>query len=182
MKTTRLLVLALSILHVASIPAVAEESRWTFGTELDVLPFLSDGYSVSAVVGRGKFRGRLVRAELTTPDFATDDDFRDDELEVTALIVDGFLRSDQTGWWFGAGFERWDGEVTEKASGVTKEYRSVILTAGSGYVWRFGRHFTINPWVGVHTPVGGDRKVRFPLHDFEIGTTPEASLKLGLSF
>lgn len=182
MNRNRILGLALMVLMSGALPALAEEQPWRFGAELDVLPFVSGGYSISAIAGRGHWRGRLVRAELTTPDFATDDSFRDNELEVTAFIVDRFLREEQTGWWFGGGVERWDGEVTEKASGVTKEYRSVILTAGCGYVWRLGTHFSINPWAGVHTPVGGDRSVRFPSRSFEIETTPEASLKVGVSF
>lgn len=173
---------SLLLAATAATAALADEPRWSFGSELDLVPFLSEGYSVSAIAGRGHWRGRLVRAELTTPEFATDDAFRDDELEVTAFIVDGFLREDQTGWWFGAGFERWDGEVTEKDSNVSREYQSVILTAGCGYVWRLGRHVSINPWAGVHTPVGGDREIRFPSHVFEIETTPEASLKVGVSF
>lgn len=182
MNGSKTIALGLFTLLLGAVPALSDESPWKLGAELDVVPFLSDGYSVSAIAGRGRFRGRLVRAELTTPEFATDDDFRDDELEVTAFIVDGFLREDQTGWWFGAGFELWDGEVTEKVSNATKDYRTVMLTAGCGYVWHLGRHFSINPWGGVHTPVSGDRRVRFPSHVFEIETTPEVSLKLGVTF
>lgn len=176
------LALAFVALMLAAPPLHADEVPWRFGTELDLLPFLSDGYSVSVVAGRGHFRGRLVRTELTTPDFVTDDDFRDDDLEIVALVFDYFPRDDQTGWWFGVGLELWDGEVTEKASGLSQTYQSTVLTGGAGYVWRFGEHFTVNPWAGIHAPIGGDRTLRFPSHEFSIEAKLEASLKVGLSF
>jgi len=180
---TRIQTLALALFTLlTATAALGEEPRWRFGTELDVVPFLSDGYSVSAIAGRGRFRGRLVSAKLTTPDFTTDDDFRDNELEIAAAILDVFLRTDQTGWWFGLGLEQWDGQVTEKVSNVTQTYEATLLTGGLGYVWRFGEHFTVNPWVGVHTPIGGDRLLRFPNHFFSIDSTPEASIKLGYTF
>lgn len=180
-RTKTLAPLLLTLLLVAPL-ARAEEPNWKFGAEVDLLPYLSDGYSISAIAGKGRLRGRLVRSELTIPDLLTDDDFRDNDLEVVALILDVFLHREQTGWWFGAGIEQWEGEVTEKDSGTTQPYETTVVTVGAGYVWRIGRHFTINPWAGVHIPVGGDRFIHFPSHEFSIDATPEASLKLGVSF
>lgn len=182
MNAIRNVVFGLAGLLVTFSPVRADESRWSFGVEADLLPYLNDGYSISAVAGRGRVRTRLVRAELTKPEFATDDGFRDDELEVFALVVDLFLRDDRTGWWFGAGVELWDGEVTEEASNLTRSYETTLLTAGTGYVWRLGRHFSINPWAGVHTAVAGDRRLRFATQDLALGTTAEASVKIGISF
>jgi len=182
MTRIRKSILGLLPLLLAASPTFADDARWRFGTEIDLLPYLSDGYSVSAIVGKGRFRGRLVRSEVTTPDFVTDDDFRDNDLEVVALVVDVFRDESQTGWWLGAGLEMWDGRVTEKASGLSRTYETTVLTAGAGYVWRFRERFTVNPWIGVHTPLGGDWRVRFPSHEFSIDTAPEASLKVGLSF
>jgi hypothetical protein len=45
--------------------------KWTVGTELDVVPYVFNGYYVSAVAGYGKWRTRFVRTAITTPGFET---------------------------------------------------------------------------------------------------------------
>lgn len=182
MNAIRIVAAGLAGLLLTAAAAPAEELRWTFGVEADLLPYLSDENSLSASAGRGRYRARLVRAELTMPEIATDDAFRDDELAIVAVVVDRFLREDQAGRWFGVGVEQRHGEVSEGDTGTTHDYRTTMFTAGAGYVWQFGRHLTVNPWVGGHTPIAGDRRVRSPLHDFTIGTTPEASLEIGVTF
>lgn len=163
-------------------PCSAEEKDWMIGTELDLLPYLSGGYYLSLVGGVDKLRGRVVRTELTVPDFATDDAFTDNDLGVWALILDIYFKKDFKGWWIGPGLERWDGEVTEKSSGLRRKYSTDILTLGGGYTWRFSKHFYLNPWAAVHLPIGGDREIRFASDVFEINPTPEASVKLGIQF
>jgi hypothetical protein len=167
---------------VAASGASAADPKWVFGTELDVVPFLNDGYYLSAIVGKGRLRGRIVRTELTTPGFATEDGFKDNDLEVWAGIVDIYFKDDFKGWWFGPGLERWTGEVTEEASGARRGYETTILTLGGGYTWWFSKHFYLNPWAAVHIPIGGDRDVAFPSSSFSIDPTPEASIKIGVLF
>lgn len=170
------------VLLCTAIGAHAADAPWVFGTELDVLPYLNDGYYLSAIVGKGRLRGRIVRTELTTPGFATEEGFKDNDLEVWAGIVDIYFKDDFKGWWFGPGLERWTGEVTEEASGLRQGYETTILTLGGGYTWRFSKHFYLNPWAAVHFPIGGDRDVEFPSSTFSIDPTPEASVKLGITF
>ncbi len=165
-----------------STGAAAGEGEWKFGTEFDLVPYLNDGYYLSVIVGKGRLRGRIVRTELTTPSFVTDDDFEDNDLVVNAAIVDVYFKDGFSGWWVGPGLERWEGDVTEKASGVRQSYGTNILTLGGGYTWRFAKHFYLNPWAAVHIPIGGDRDVAFPSAVFEIDATPEASIKLGIEF
>jgi hypothetical protein len=168
------------------ISASAEQAgtvrSWTLGTEVDLVPFLCDGYYISAIAGKGRVRGRVVRTELTTPSFFTDDAFEDNDLSVTAAIVDLYFKDGFSGWWVGPGLERWEGDVTEKASGVRKGYETNILTLGGGYTWKLSRHFYLNPWAAVHIPIGGDRDVAFETSVFEINATPEASVKFGVAF
>src|SRR5262249_20585080 len=101
---------------------------------------------------------------------------------INAAIVDFFFRDGFSGWWVGPGLERWNGDVTEKASGVRHGYETDILTVGGGYVWKFSKHVYLNPWAGVHIPIAGDREVSFPSAVFKINVTPEASVKLGIAF
>jgi hypothetical protein len=158
------------------------DDKWTFGTEFDLLPFLNHGYYVSAIVGKGRLRGRLVRTELTIPGFATDDAFEDNKLAIWGAVVDVFFKDGFSGWWVGSGFERWNGDVTEKASDVRESYQTNMFTLGGGYAWKFSKHFYLNPWAGVHIPISGDQSVTFPSSTLEIKTTPEASVKLGIEF
>ncbi|ANM31731.1 hypothetical protein ABI59_22495 [Acidobacteria bacterium Mor1] len=163
-------------------PCGAAEKGWMVGTEVDLVPFLYDGYYVSLIGGAGKLRGRVVRTELTLPSFVTDDAFRDDDRKVDALILDVYFRPDFEGWWVGPGLERWTGDVTEVSSGLRRGYRTDVLTLGGGYTWRFSEHFYLNPWAAVHVPIGGDRDVQFADNTFEIDPTPEISVKLGIRF
>jgi hypothetical protein len=170
------------IVFASSSALAADDGKWTFGTEFDVVPFLNDGYYISVIAGKGRLRGRLVRTELTTPSFVTDDEFEDNDLSVTAVIVDIYFKDSFSGWWFGPGFERWQGDVTETASGARQGYETNILTLGGGYTWKFSKHFYLNPWAAVHIPIGGDREVIFPTAVFKINATPEASVKFGIEF
>ena len=167
---------------VASEPCGAAEKDWMVGTELDLVPFLYDGYYVSVVGGVGKYRGRLVRTELTLPGFVTDDAFTDDDRRVDAVILDVYFKEDFVGWWIGPGLEQWTGDVTEEATGLRQGYRTDVLTIGGGYTWRFSEHLYLNPWAAVHLPIGGDREIVFVNDTFEIDPTPEISVKLGLRF
>ncbi len=156
--------------------------KWMVGTELDLVPYLFDGYYVSVVAGHGKWRARFVRTNITTPDFATQSGFEDNELNVNAYIVDYYFKDGFRGWWVGPGYETWNGEVKEKSSGLNKKYRTDILTLGGGYTFRFNDHAYLNPWAAVHVPISGDRDVSFVNSVFKIRATPEASIKIGINF
>ena len=170
------------VVLIAATGAYATDERWVLGTELDIVPFLNDGYYLSAITGKGRLRGRIVRTELTTPDFVTEDGFKDNDLAVWAVIVDFYFQDGFIGWWFGPGLERWTGEVTEEASGLRSAYETTILTLGGGYTWRFSKSFYLNPWAALHIPIGGDREIEFATATFPINPTPEASIKLGVMF
>jgi len=166
-------------------PAFADDKaskQWMVGTELDLVPYLFDGYYVSAVAGYGKWRARFVRTNIITPDFVTQSGFEDNELNVNAYIVDYYFKDGFRGWWVGPGYETWDGEVREKSSGLRKKYRTDILTLGGGYTFRFNDHLYLNPWAAVHIPIGGDREVPFVNSVFRIRATPEASIKIGINY
>lgn len=182
MKKLVTLLVGCFTVFASSSGVAASDGKWTFGTEFDLVPFLNHGYYISAIAGKGRLRGRLVRTELTTPSFVTDDDFEDNDLSVTAVIADIYFKDGFSGWWFGPGLERWEGDITEKASGVRQGYGTNILTLGGGFTWKFSKHFYLNPWAAIHIPIGGDRDVIFPSAVFEIDATPEASVKLGIEF
>ena len=180
------LVVFLSVLgSVLMSPAFADDKnskQWMVGTELDLLPYLFGGYYVSAVAGYGHWRARLVSTELTTPDFVTPSGFEDNNLDVTAYIIDYYFKPGFKGWWISPGYETWKGDIKETSSGVRKNYQTDILTLGGGYTYHFNDYLYINPWAAVHIPIGGDKEVRFAQDTYKIKTTPEASIKIGIHF
>lgn len=185
MKKTRTVSSVLFVCLLLISPAMADEQvlkKWMVGTELDLIPYVYDGYYISAVAGYGQWRARFVRTLITTPDFATQSGFEENKLNVNAYIIDYYLKEGFSGWWVGPGYEIWDGEVMEKSSGVKKTYRTNILTLGGGYTLRFNEHLYINPWAAVHIPIGGDTELQFANSAFKIRSMPEASIKIGINY
>lgn len=148
---------------IARAPAEPEPKRWMVGTEVDLVPFLLDGYYGSVIAGYDHWRARYVVTNATTPDFVTRSGYSDNEIDVDAFIVDYYFDEGFRGWWLGPGYESWDGAVTQDSSGLRQSYRTDILTLGGGYTIRFSDHLYLNPWAAVHIPIGGDTEVRFPL-------------------
>jgi hypothetical protein len=183
-KTLAALGAVLVYLSLISSAAANDQTpkKWMVGTELDLAPYLFNGYYLSAVGGYGNWRARYVRTNITTPGFVTQSGFEDNELFVNAYIVDYYFKEGFKGWWVGPGYETWNGSVKEKGSGVKKDYRTDILTLGGGYTILIRDHLYINPWAAVHLPVGGDRDVSFVNSTFKIKATPEASVKIGVFF
>jgi len=64
----------------------------TLGTELDLLPYISGGYYVSAWYGIDQFRFRAILTKTTVPQFAVADGYAENKLNVYAFITDYFLR------------------------------------------------------------------------------------------
>ncbi|WP_236891306.1 hypothetical protein [Desulfoluna limicola] len=156
--------------------------KWMVGAEVDLVPYLYDGYYLSGVAGYGKLRARFIRTNITTPGFATESGFKDNELNVNAYIIDYYFKENFSGWWVSPGYEVWKGKVKEKSSGVKRSYRTDMFTFGGGYTFRLNEHVYINPWVGVHIPVGGDTELEFVNSTFKVRATPEASIKVGVNF
>ncbi len=168
-----------------TLPVMADDQsskKWMVGTELDLVPYIFDGYYFSVVAGYSNWRARFVRTKITTPSFATQSGFEDNELNVNAYIIDYYFKKGFKGWWIGPGYETWFGKVKEKSNGVKKSYRTDILTLGGGYTFRFNEHFYINPWAAVHIPIGGDTELQFVNSTFKIRAIPEASIKVGFNF
>lgn len=162
--------------------ASSQPKQWMVGTELDLVPFLLDGWYASAIAGLGHWRARYVLTNATTPGFVTPSGFADNELDVQAYIVDYYFREGFAGWWIGPGLESWDGEVRQESTGERRSYETWIATLGGGYTFRFSDHFYLNPWLAVHVPIGGDKEVAFPGDTFDVRVTAEASIKFGINF
>jgi hypothetical protein len=165
-------------------PAISPS--WKFGTEIDVLPYVMNGYYGSAFVARGAWRFRGVAARSDAPSFLVTDGFGKKRTDAYALLVDRFLghhRSDLKAFWLGGGTELWRSRIRQDGISDFTCYNNTVVTAGSGYVWKLSNHFYVNPWSAIHVVVAGDRKINVSGKTYEQPRlTPEASVKLGIVF
>jgi len=164
----------------------AGSNNWKFGSEIDVLPYAMKGYYGSAFAGRDGWRLRGVAARSTTPSFLVADGFREERTDAYALLVDHFFGSksqELKGFWIGGGGEYWRNRIRTDESPEFAHYSNFMLTVGGGYVWKFSRHFYVNPWAGGHFVAAGERKIAVSGRTYEQPVfTPEFSVKLGFTF
>src|SRR6266496_723402 len=122
---------------------------WKFGTEIDVLPYVMNGYYASAFVARDAWRFRGVAARSDTPSFLVTDGFEKKRTDAYALLVDRFIghnRNRLQGLWIGGGAELWRSRIRQDGTSDFARYNNAVLTAGGGYVWKLSNHFYVNPW------------------------------------
>lgn len=158
-------------------------TRQTFGTELDLLPFISGGYYASAWYGIDNFRFRTILTKTTVPQFVVTEGYQNNKLKVYAFIADYFFKKNFEGFWIGSGIEYWDSKITHKTDNLTASYHNTVFTMGGGYVWKFYDNFFLNPWVAFHYIIAGDKEVRIGRNIYKPNLfTPEASIKIGWYF
>ena len=156
------LVLGLPISYAADRGEQTDPGPWKFGSEIDVLPYATGGFYGSVFAGRSNWRFRGVAARSTTPSFLVTDGFTDKRTDAVALLFDRFFGSkgrSLEGFWIGGGAEHWRTRIRAEQSPEFAHYNDFVLTIGSGYVWGFSRHLYLNPWVGGHFVVVGDRTI-----------------------
>ena len=185
MKKSILIIVVLfaSTLWAQQINSDSIITKQTLGTELDLLPYISGGYYVSAWYGIDQFRFRAILTKTTVPQFAVADGYTDNKLNVYAFITDYFFKKNFEGFWIGTGLEYWDSQITYEAENQTASYNNTVFTLGGGYVWNFYDNFYLNPWLAIHYIIGGDKEVQVGSSTFKPNAfTPEASIKIGWHF
>ena len=180
------LVLALPTCQAQEVRSESGSGSWKFGGEVDALPYATGGYYGSVFAGRNGWRCRGVAARAKVPSLMVADGFRDKRTDAYAVLVDRFFgakREKLEGFWIGAGAEYWRNRIRTEESPEYSKYSNFILTVGGGYVWKFSRHFYLNPWAGGHFVAGGSRSIQGSGKTYEQRAfTPEASVKIGFTF
>ena len=178
-----LILLAASALWGQKMNSDSLKNEQTIGTELDLLPYISGGYYVSAWYGIDQFRFRTILTKTTVPEFVLSKGYKDNKLNVYAFIADYFFKKNLEGFWIGTGLEYWDSKITYKTENQTASYHNTVFTLGGGYVWKFFDNFYLNPWVAFHYLIAGDKEVQVGSSTFKPSVfTPEASIKIGWYF
>jgi hypothetical protein len=186
MTVSTSLLLAQAPSQVAQGNHVAASPSWKAGTEIDLLPYVMNGYYASAFVARDAWRLRGVAARSQAPSFLVTDGFEKKRTDAYALLVDRFMGQKKNrlqGFWIGGGAELWRSRIRQDGTTDFARYDNTVLTAGSGYVWKLSRHFYVNPWSAMHVVVGGDREINVSGKNYEQPRfTPELSVKFGIVF
>jgi len=163
--------------------------KQTIGVSIDLLPPIMSatngnfGYSAQLWYGYKKIRVRGVIAGFTMPDkLMGNDDFQDLNTIATALIFDYFLKINFKGWWFGAGTEMWNNNITSKTDTWDYTFNDYVATAGSGYIFKVYKNFYVEPWGALHY-VMNDEKVTVGATEYKTKKFQgEVSLKVGWHF
>ena len=125
-------------------------------------------------------------ARSTTPSFLVTDGFTDKRTDAVAVLSDRFFGRrgrNLEGFWIGGGAEHWRTRIRTEQSPEFAHYNDFVLTTGGGYVWKFSRHLYLNPWLGGHFAVAGDRTIQVSGKPYKQPIfTPEVSVKFGLTF
>lgn len=166
-----------------ALSAQTPPERWTWASEVDLLPVATGGGYASITAGRDRWRFRVVAAAVNIPKSFVPEGWEDARTRAQALLVDRYLRPGFVGPWVGGGLERWDENLRLERSLERVRLRSLQATLGAGWVFDLGRGFTLNPWVAVHQRIAGDRQAAAgqaicrpaPLQ-------VEASVKVGYTF
>ena len=164
----------------------AVSPAWKFGTEIDLLPYVMNGYYASAFTAHDAWRLRGVIARSDAPSFLVSSGFDKKRTDAYAFLVDRFIGKKShrlEGFWAGGGAELWRSRIRQEGTSDFTHYNNTVLTAGGGYVWKLSNHFYVNPWSAVHIVVAGDRMIDVSGKTYEQSRlTPEASVKFGIIF
>jgi hypothetical protein len=158
----------------------SSRSRFYFGLEQDVLPYILKGFIATGWVGRNHVRCRLSYAEATKPKFVLPENISVDRVHAFGISFEYFTKEKFKGLWVGPGIGLWNNYF--KDNGTTEgKYQSLIFTIGSGYNLSITNWLYFSPWVALHTRIGGtnDHKTGMSVYTPAI-ITPEVSIKLGI--
>jgi hypothetical protein len=168
----------LGLLVLANIATA--QSRWAFGTEQDVLPWVLKGYFANAWIGKEHVRVRVLTAYVQKPDFLLPSDFKNNHVRAYAIVADYFLRTEWKGPWLGVGVVRWENSIQNQDETVTRHFNNWLLNGSAGYHWKLSDRFYFGPWAGLHLRVSGPSDIMVAGKKYDIPMlNPEASLKVG---
>jgi len=160
------------------------QNKTEFGLEQDFLPYATGGYYFGAWAGKSHLRGRFLTAQhVTKPSVIVPSGFTNNTVNAYALVCDYFLKTGWKGWWISGGLVLWNSSIQSDLKINTAHYDNILLNGSIGYSWKFGDHFYVSPWAGLHIRVGGAQTVNVDGSSFTTPVlNPEASLKIGWIF
>ncbi|TRZ44481.1 hypothetical protein [Robertkochia solimangrovi] len=162
----------------------AEEPQYlSAGLEVDVLPYVLNGYMGAAWVSKNHFRLRALFAHVKMPDFITPDEFTNNKINSFAFLLDYYQKKDLSGFWIGGGPVIWDGSIQSEQRRSSVKYKSYLLNGSIGYSLFLTKNLYLSPWAGLSFRFAGDKNITVDGYDYDPPfLNPELSLKLGWRF
>lgn len=153
-----------------------------FGSETDLVPFVTGGYYGSVWVSYDHFRIRSILANVNMPGFMTPKGFDEYEVKANAITIDYFFNKDLSGLWIAGGIEFWENRVRNEDNFVSEKFNSTILTLGGGYVIDLWENIYINPWGAIHySLLKNEKNIGGKIFEEKV-LLPEFSVKIGYRF
>ncbi|MBL0101828.1 MAG: hypothetical protein IPP49_18800 [Saprospiraceae bacterium] len=162
--------------------AQKQAPTWNIGIEADVLPYITGGYFGALWVGRGKWRSRILTADVYKPDWSTKKGFSNHHITAYALVVDRFLYEGWKGWWVSGGPVLWNGRIaTSEFKTNPTSFTNILVNGSIGHHFFVYKNFYISPWAGISLNVAGDKNIKVVDKIYNLPfLNPEMSLKLGI--
>ncbi len=158
--------------------------KFTYGIEVDALPYITGGYYGSFWVGNDNLRFRAIITKIKTPEFVIAEGFENLKTTSYTVIADYFPFSnpgDFSGLWVAGGYEFWTNDVTNKTDKSSGKYNNSVLTIGGGYIINLSKSFYINPWIAGHLSVSGTSDLPIGNRTYSPAVIlPEISVKFGV--
>ncbi|MBK8699146.1 MAG: hypothetical protein IPN29_06235 [Saprospiraceae bacterium] len=177
LKFIALIVFSMTVVEVTA----QKSSNWHIGIELDVLPYATGGSFGALCVRKGKFRARMLTADVYKPDCSTKKGYTNHHITAYALVVDRFSQSDWKGWWIGGGPVFWKSHIQTDALEPETKFTNYLLNGSLGYHYYFWKRVYVAPWAGLSLVVGGDKEVVTGNKIYNLPLlNQEVSIKFGL--
>lgn len=172
------------LLAQSSETAETLKTKFNYGGEVDLLPFINHGYYASGLVGNGPVRARVILTHLTSPSFVVPDGFENLKTTSYTLLCDYFLNGkNPEKWWLGGGLEYWRNEVQNADDKTKAKYNNLVFTLGGGYVFKLTDWLYLNPWAAGHCAVSGTGEKACGGKTYKPARfLSEVSLKIGVIF
>jgi hypothetical protein len=161
----------------------SDKSRFTIGTEQDILPYLTGGYYAAGWAGKDHVRVRALTAQVNKPDIIVPEGFDDNWVTAYAVLAEYFLKENWQGWSASTGFVYWQNSIELEGGSKREDYDTYLINGSLSYSFKIYRQFYISPWAGLHLKVGGPDTITIDGQSFDQPLiNPEASLKFGVYF
>jgi len=153
--------LSISVFSQSDSPIENKTKIFTYGIELDAIPFINGGYSFSAWIGLNNDRQRIrpVISKSDMPYILNYDGLKSNDVKMYAIMTDYFFKPEFEKLFITTGIQYWDGLVTT-SDNATGTYNEWIFTLSVGYSWKFAGNFYLNPNVSGHFRIAGDEEVQ----------------------
>ena len=136
------------------------ERPFSFGLQIDIVPYILKGYDIGFWFGKDKFRVMGYSQGLNTPEVLLRDGFENSKIDMSyGFTVDYFLEKRFKGLWFSSGLGYWTGSVGHESEVSTGPIENVLFSFGLGYSIPLGKGSYLSLKFSANTVISGEKKI-----------------------